>query len=531
MSFGRPLPLDVDRAAANDAAAHDRSDPRVDRDSAFISGSPMNGQFAAVCIVCVVVGYLLVSRRDEIRQTSVWSTITAEAEMVPRKFWMVVGVVVVYVYAVATPLTGMSEAVFVGCAVGCYLLLRRRGALLQAPVESPFAPEVRYAVGVLTDEKKLFDLFRVLNLFVASRDKRGRVVRTFPLIVSVVPTAFGASVQLDPVDGQDLATYRGAASRLATALMVPAVVVSESRPGSFQLDLRVFDPLDSPLLRETVTPVSDWALELGSDESGVSKRVPISNVSGVVVGGLPGSGKTAWLTQTLATFAGCDAVQMVVVDGKGGMDLNALNSRSYQFINDDMDLDAVISALSDVKELVRERSQKLHSLFGTSNFWNHGPTQEVPVVFVLVDECQTFLDSRQLIGKELKAKGAEIHSLINFLVRKGRSAGVVTILSTQKPTADSLPTDIRDNSSVRICFGVQSRYAAEAVLGDEWTSDGPASPLGASVGVGVASVEGNFIRFRAPYVNEVAVSEWVDRFANLRGDPAQLLHNRLAQLS
>jgi DNA segregation ATPase FtsK/SpoIIIE-like protein len=299
----------------------------------------------------------------------------------------------------------------------------------------------------------------------------------------------------------------------------------------FQLDLRVLDPLDSPVVRESVTPVSEWALELGSDENGISKSVPISNVSGVVVGGLPGSGKTAWLTQTLAAFASCDAVQMIVIDGKGGMDLNALSSRSFQFVNDDMDLDAVVAVLHDVKEVIRERLQNLHSLFGTSNFWNHGPTPEVPVVFVLIDECQTFLDSRQLIGKELKAKGAEIHSLVNFLVRKGRSAGIVTILSTQKPTADSLPTDIRDNSSVRICFGVQSRYAAEAVLGDEWSSDSAASPLGAAVGVGVASVEGTFVRFRAPYVHEAAVSEWVGRYAGLRGDPAQLLHNGLAQSS
>lgn len=531
MFFVRPLPLAVDREVVNDAATLDRSESRDDRCSACVPGSSMNGQFAVGCIVCVVGCYLVVSRRDEIRQTSIGSRIIAEAEMVPRKFWVVLAAVVLYVYVFATPLTGVSAAVFVCCAVGCYLLLRRRATLLQTPVESPFASEVRYAVGVLTDKKKLFELFRVLDLSVASRDQRGRVVRTFPVIVSVVPTVFGASVELDAVDGQDLANYRGAASRLATALMVQAVVVSESRPGFFQLDLRVFDPLDSPLLRESVTPVSDWVLELGSDESGVSRNVPISNVSGVVVGGLPGSGKTAWLTQTLAAFAGCDAVQMTVIDGKGGMDLDALNSRSYQFLNDDMDLDAVIAALNDVKQLVRERSQKLHGLFGTSNFWNHGPTQEVPVVFVLVDECQTFLDSRQLIGKELKAKGAEIHSLINFLVRKGRSAGVVTILSTQKPTADSLPTDIRDNSSVRICFGVQSRYAAEAVLGDEWSSDSGASPLGASVGVGVASVEGNFIRFRAPYVKEAAVSEWVNRYASLRGDPAQLLHNRLAQLS
>ena len=449
--------------------------------------------------------------------------------MMSRRFWVVLASVLVFVCLIATP--SRPAVVLVVCGVGCYFLVRSRSQSRPLPMASPYLAQVQYAVGVLTNTAKLFDLFRVLNLSVASKDKHGRAIRTFPLVSSVVPTVFGASVELDAVDGQELADYRKAASRLATALMVPSVSVSESRPGFFQLDLRVSDPLASPVIRASVTPVSEWALELGDDEDGNPKNVPIGNVSGVVVGGLPGSGKTAWLTQTLAAFASCDAVQMIVIDGKGGMDLNALSARSYQFVNDDMDLDAVVTALHDVKEVVRERLQNLHSVFGTSNFWNHGPTPEVPVVFVLIDECQTFLDSRQLLGKELKAKGAEIHSLVNFLVRKGRSAGVVTILSTQKPTADSLPTDIRDNSSVRICFGVQSRYAAEAVLGDEWSSDSAASPLGAPVGIGVASVEGTFVRFRAPYVREAAVSEWVDQYAGLRGDPAQLLCDRLAQSS
>ncbi|OBJ81447.1 cell division protein FtsK [Mycobacterium sp. 1245852.3] len=390
---------------------------------------------------------------------------------------------------------------------------------------------MQYAVNLITDEQSRFELFDVIGLFVRRKDKHGRSVRWMPRLLSLTATVFGASARFEAVDGQELADWHRATGRLATALMVPAVVASEPTPGVFQLDLRAFDPLETPITLDSVKALSEWSLELGRDESGNVKSVAISNVSGVVVGGLPGSGKTAWLTQTLGSFAGCDAAQMVVIDGKGGMDLSALRPRSYRFVDDDMDLDAVIDVLSEVKELVRERSQKLHHLFGTSNFWNHGPTREVPVVLVLIDECQTFLDSRQLVGKENKAKGGEIHALVSFLVRKGRSAGVVTILTTQKPTADSLPTDVRDNSSVRVCFGVQSRYAAEAVLGDDWSTDCSASPLGAPVGVGVASVDGGFLRFRAPYVREAVVEDWVNRFAGLTRDPAQLLHNRLAQSS
>ena len=447
------------------------------------------------------------------------------------RIWVAVVAITLIVFVVGVPWSGSGLLALCAYAAAGYFMLRWRRDSRPEPLPSPYLAEVQYAVEVLSDEKSRFELFDVVGLFVRRKDKHGRFVRYMPTSRGIESTVFAASARFLAVDGQELADWRKASGRLATALMVPSVVVSEPKPGVFQLDLRVRDPLGSPVTLDSVKPLADWALQLGTDEHGNSKSVPISNVSGVVVGGLPGSGKTAWLTQTLASFSGCDSAQMVVIDGKGGMDLSALKPRSYQFVDDDMDLDAVIAALHEVKELVRERSQNLHELLGTSNFWNHGPTPEVPVVLVLIDECQTYLDPRQLVGKENKAKGAEIHALVSFLVRKGRSAGVVTILTTQKPTADSLPTDIRDNSSVRVCFGVQSRYAAEAVLGDDWSADNAASPLGAPVGVGVAAVNSEFVRFRAPYVQEAAVADWVNHFAALTSDPSQLLHNQLAQLS
>lgn len=448
------------------------------------------------------------------------------------RIWVASVAITLIVFVVGVPWSGSGLLALCAYAAAGYFILRwRRHDSKPASKPSPYLADVQYAVKVLSDEKRCVELLDVVGLYVRGKDKHGRSKRYVPSLQSLESTVFGASAQFLAIDGQELSDWQRVTGRLATALMVPSVAVSEPEPGVFQLDLRVRDPLGSPVTLDSVNPLTDWVLQLGTDEHGDSKSIPISNVSGVVVGGLPGSGKTAWLTQTLASFAGCDSAQMVVVDGKGGMDLSALRPRSYRFADDDMDLDAVIGALREVKELVRERSQSLHDLLGTSNFWNHGPTPDVPVVLVLIDECQTFLDPRQLVGKENKAKGTEIHALVSFLVRKGRSAGVVTILTTQKPTADSLPTDIRDNSSVRVCFGVQSRYAAEAVLGDDWSADSAASPLGAPVGVGVASVDSAFVRFRAPYVREAAVADWVKRFAALTSDPSQLLHNQLAQLS
>ncbi|AZP81972.1 cell division protein FtsK [Mycobacterium avium subsp. paratuberculosis] len=349
-----------------------------------------------------------------------------------------------------------------------------------------------------------------------------------PTLISVAPAPYGANARFAGLLGQDLRQWQVAAPKLASAIGVPNVVVTEPVPGVFELQLRIVDPLSSPLEWSSVPAAHSWSLSLGIDEMGVYQSLPLANVSGVVVGGVPGSGKTAWLTSALGSFGASAAVQFAVIDGKGGQDLECLRARSCRFMNDDLELPEIAAILNDATGLVRDRIRQGNNIFGSSNFWDRGPTPQVPLVFVVIDECQAFLDPRQLVTKERKAIGAEIHASVNYLVRKGRSAGVVSILSTQKPTADSLPTDIRDNASLRVCFGVQSTYAATAVLEDGWRSDTDVSPLGMSSGVGVSFIGGHFRRFRAPFVRERVIATHSWRWSSLNRDPWELLRPELA---
>ncbi len=399
-----------------------------------------------------------------------------------------------------------------------------------------FRPEVSHAVVNVLDPKLMASVFSQVGLSETYELRHKRWVLlldrklkptyrhvAIPRCLGIVPAPFGACTRYTGLIGQDLRKWQGAAAKLASAIRVPQVVVSEPEPGVFELQLRVVDPIRSPITLPTVVPPNSWSLPLGLDEAGLMRTLPLANVSGVVVGGLPGSGKSAWLASALGGFGSFRAVQFVIIDGKGGQDLSCLQYRSTRFLNDDLDLEGVAEALSAVRELVRERVRNGQRLFGSSNFWDRGPSEHAPLVFVLIDECQTFLDPRQLISKERKALGAEIHAMVNYLVRKGRSAGVVTILATQKPTADSLPTDIRDNSTLRVCFGVRSAPAATAVLGDDWNPGDSVSPLGESTGIGVAALDGGFVRFRAPYVPEAAIAHHMWRYSGLLQDPWQLM--------
>src|SRR5205807_4400850 len=140
----------------------------------------------------------------------------------------------------------------------------------------------------------------------------------------------GARVSVRSVPGHSPATWERAAPALASALGVPRLSVSEPRPGTFALALRTTDPLAAPVVLDM--PVASdygWDLPLGVDEHGLGICLPISDTSGVLCGGTPGSGKSAWLRLALSSFGGRVDLQVCIIDGRGGHDHDALASRCW----------------------------------------------------------------------------------------------------------------------------------------------------------------------------------------------------------
>lgn len=85
---------------------------------------------------------------------------------------------------------------------------------------------------------------------------------------------------------------------------------------------------------------------------------------------------------------------------------------------------------------MRERLRNALKLDGQPNLWSAGPSRLHPVVVVVIDECQAYLDARSHSTKDAKAIGAEVDTLVRDLVKRGRSAGIV-VLSTQRPRNDA----------------------------------------------------------------------------------------------
>ena len=116
---------------------------------------------------------------------------------------------------------------------------------------------------------------------------------------------------------------------------------------------------------------------------------------------------------------------------------------------------------------------------GYRNTWHQGSSQAWPLLVIIVDECQQFLDGQAVKGRkpdEDQVRKCQFY--VSQLVRKSRSVVMVTILATQKPTIDSIPSGIRDNAGISLAFGVKTVESATAVLGADIRDYASFSPVG-----------------------------------------------------
>ncbi|BBY56162.1 hypothetical protein H7J07_06755 [Mycobacterium koreense] len=240
---------------------------------------------------------------------------------------------------------------------------------------------------------------------------------------------------------------------------------------------------------------------LGVTSDGHEAWITWSGSSGMVVGGVPGSGKTASL---LPVFAGMrDAAELHVFDGKSGFDMHPLRhiARTYDRSGD---VGAPLETLRRMEELRSQRAEAMYSAAKANNYWNMEQKTRnrlgLKPVFVILDECQTWLDQSGM-DKDEKSLSSEITRLIRTLVQKGRSVGIIVVLTTQKPDAVSIPTVIRDNSALKICFRVSTPEQGITVLGRQ--SPGAPDPteiLMSTKGRGVMETEGQgIVLFQAGY--------------------------------
>jgi S-DNA-T family DNA segregation ATPase FtsK/SpoIIIE len=209
-------------------------------------------------------------------------------------------------------------------------------------------------------------------------------------------------------------------------------------------------------------------IPFGTDQRGRPVGLPLVE-SNMLIGSLPGAGKTASLRCVLLGCALDPTVELHIFELKGSGDLESFERIAHAYGSgvDDETIGRCLDGLRWRHGEVGRRAEKLKKLRQTSRDLvpDSKVTRELanrrslglhPVVFV-VDEAQELFSHGEF--------GKEAGELATAIIKRGRALGVMLILATQRPDKDSLPTGVSANVGTRFCLRVMGQVENDMVLG------------------------------------------------------------------
>ncbi|WP_030543106.1 FtsK/SpoIIIE domain-containing protein [Streptomyces albus] len=263
---------------------------------------------------------------------------------------------------------------------------------------------------------------------------------------------------------------------LAAAMRRPISTVwpeadRDAHPGRLVLWVAQQDPAKAPRrlwpLMKAGTADVFRPLPFGFDPRGnlVSITLMYSNL---LVGGIPGSGKTSCALAIVLGVALDPTAELWIYELKGSGDLDAVKPICHRYVSgdDDEDIEATVAGLRAGIAEQRRRAKFIKSLPAeetpdgrrvTRELAERYPEQQLGPRVIVVDEAQELFTHPE--------HGDEAADLCTKLIKKGRAYGVILILLTQNPDASSLPTSVSSSVGTRLCLAVMDWRANNNVLG------------------------------------------------------------------
>lgn len=195
------------------------------------------------------------------------------------------------------------------------------------------------------------------------------------------------------------------------------------------------------------------ALMVGQSAHG-PLSLPLANLGNVLVGGLPGSGKSELLAAMIAGLLRTPhAAQVAIVDPKqvdfGTMpaDLAGLWAPVAT------EHGAAIDLLGEVMAECQRRFAMLRQA-GARNLAAYNASHEpIPYLTCFVDELADFAGDKRFQPLALEVG------------RKGRAAGVSLVLATQRPSTDVVDSSLRSVAGAAIAFRVRNSHDSRCIIG------------------------------------------------------------------
>jgi S-DNA-T family DNA segregation ATPase FtsK/SpoIIIE len=320
------------------------------------------------------------------------------------------------------------------------------------------------------DSTEVFEALAAIGI----EGKKGRKGVEFAAEVMRDGPGWRAEVDLPP--GIEATAVLEKRSALAAAMRRPISTVwpegdRTAHPGRLVLWVAQRDPAKAarklwPLMKNGQADVYE-PLPYGFDPRGNLIEITLM-YSNLLVGGIPGSGKTSCALAIVLGVALDPTAELWIYELKGSGDLDSVKPVCHRYVSgdEDEDLEAALAGMRSGIAEYQRRAKFIKSLPAsevpegrkvTRAIAEKYPEQQLGPRVIVIDEVQELFTHA-----EYKDEAA---ALATRLIKKGRAYGIILILLTQNPDAPSLPTGVSSSVGTRLCLAVMDWRANNNVLG------------------------------------------------------------------
>lgn len=250
-------------------------------------------------------------------------------------------------------------------------------------------------------------------------------------------------------------------------------------------------------------------VHLGIDEYGYGVDVELI-YRNILLAGEPGAGKSVALNNIVAHGALATDCSLWLFDGKQ-VELGLWIDVADVFVGPDITM-----ALRRLRQLQLEMNRRYAELARVSRRKIEA-TDPVQVILCAIDELAYYS-----VTTGSKDQREEFMILLRDIVARGRAAGVIVVAATQRPSADIIPTSLRDLFGYRLAFRCTTESSSDIVLSVGWAAQGYSAKDIAPEdrGIGLLLAEGGIPRrMKAAHLSDADIYGLVEYARQLRRSP------------
>jgi S-DNA-T family DNA segregation ATPase FtsK/SpoIIIE len=221
-------------------------------------------------------------------------------------------------------------------------------------------------------------------------------------------------------------------------------------------------PVNWPLI--DAEELSLWEdVPIGLDENNNVVKINLVENS-LLIGGQTRSGKSVAFALIAAAAALDPNTQMWCLDGKG-LEFAHWESLSHEYVG--VDRKEAKEMLERLRDVMDERYKKIREaeLLKVNKKDLEAAGLEMPLILLAIDELPFYLNAPKN-SNEQTGFAKSINALLADILARCLASGIIVVAAAQKPTVNSVPSDVRDNFTLRLALRCGNRHGSETILGD-----------------------------------------------------------------